>query len=545
MHKKILIGQILLIVISIGFAQVWTTRYQGPYGEDNPNAIAIDDEKNVYVTGASQGEGAGYINDFATIKYDSLGIEQWVARYNGSPTRNWRDEAMAIAVDDNGVYVTGYTSYYILDDSCDYCTIKYDKETGDTIWLRKYNGPENKCDQACAIGLDNAGNVYVTGKSKNANNDFDYLTIKYNSAGEEQWTKRYNNPTGNGWDIAYALVVDNSGNVYVTGESYDLTTYYDCVTVKYNSFGIQQWVQRYSYEGNWSDQGNAVTVDDDGNVYVTSRSVSTTSSWDYATIKYNASGTQQWVARYNGMDNNDDEPADIALDSLGNIYVTGKSGIGSFRYQFATVKYLPDGTQDWVRTYLGPANLSAEANAIAVDNQNNIIVTGRDYGSDSTAKYVTIKYLPDSTEQWIARYSTSVDHGDDWAMALCIDEDNNIYVTGSSENEDGDPDYFTLKYLPSGAGIGEIRNSKLKIQNAKLLEVNPNPARSYLAVSLQQTSNQNLKIFDISGKLVKEITTSASQSRINSVVKISLKGINPGIYFLRLGNETNKFLVIK
>ncbi len=545
MFKKILIGQILLIVITIGYAQVWTTRYQGPYGEDNPNAIAVDDLKNVYVTGASKGEGAGYINDYATIKYDSLGFEQWVARYNGSPTRNWRDEAMAIAVDDNGVYVTGYISYYILDDSCDYCTIKYDKETGDTLWLRKYNGPENKCDQACAIGLDNASNVYVTGKSKNANNDFDYLTIKYNSAGEEQWTKRYNNPTGNGWDIAYAMAVDNIGNVYVTGESYDLTTYYDCVTVKYNSFGIQQWVQRYSYEGNWSDEGHAITVDDSGNVYVTGRSVSTTSSWDYATIKYNAGGTQQWAARYNGMDNNDDEPAGIALDNLGNIYVTGKSGIGSFRYHFATVKYLPDGTQDWVRTYLGPANLSAEANAIAVDNQNNIIVTGRDYGSDSTAEYVTIKYLPDSTEQWIARYYTSVDHGDDWATAICIDEDNCIYVTGSSQNEDDDLDYLTLKYLPSGTGIGDIPNLKVKMQKAKLLEVYPNPARSNLAVSLQQTFNQNLKIFDISGKLVKEITTSASQSRINSVVKISLKGINPGIYFLRLGKETNKFLVVK
>ena len=157
MLKKILLGQILLFIITIGYGQVWTARYQGPYGQDYPNAIAVDDSKNVYVTGASQGEGAGYINDFATVKYDSLGIERWVTRYNGSPFRNWRDEAMAIAVDANGVYVTGYISYYILDDSCDYCTIKYDKETGDTIWLRKYNGPENKCDQACAIGLDNTG----------------------------------------------------------------------------------------------------------------------------------------------------------------------------------------------------------------------------------------------------------------------------------------------------------------------------------------------------------------------------------------------------
>lgn len=548
MFKKVLVGQILLIIITIGYAQVWIARYQGPYGEDNPNAIAVEDEKNIYVTGASQGEGAGFINDFATIKYDSLGIEQWVARYNGSPTRNWRDEARAIAVDANGVYVTGYISYYILEDSSDYCTIKYDKETGDTLWLRKYNGPENKCDQACAIGLDNVGNVYVTGKSKNANNDFDYLTIKYSPAGVELWTARYNNPTGDGWDIAYALAVDNLGNVYVTGESYDLTTYYDCTTVKYNSQGVQQWVRRYSYQENWSDEGNAITVDDSGNVYVTGRSVSTTTSWDYATIKYNTGGAQQWVARYHGMENYEDEPTGIALDNLGNIYVTGKSGIGSFRYQFATVKYLPDGTQDWVRTYLGPANLSAEANAIAVDNQNNICVTGRDYGSDSTAEYVTIKYLPDSTEQWIARYYTSVDHGDDWATAICVDEDNCIYVTGSSQNEDDDLDYLTLKYLPSGASIKESPNPKSKNQNSKL-SVFPNPFKTQIVIRYMPSgSSYEIKIYDISGKLVKSFFTS-HQSIVTNYCLIwdgtdnSDKRVPSGVYCIRLKTQKGSYVV--
>jgi uncharacterized delta-60 repeat protein len=540
MLKKILISQMFLIIITIGYGQVWTARYTGPFGEDYANAITVDDLKNVYVTGASQGEGAGYINDFATVKYDSLGIEQWVARYNGSPTRNWQDEARAIAVDANGVYVTGYISYYILEDSCDYCTIKYDKETGDTLWLRKYNGPVNKCDQACAIGLDSAGNVYVTGKSEGAENNFDFLTIKYSPAGVEQWTARYDNPTGNGWDMAYALAVDNSGNVYVTGSSYDLTTYYDCATVKYNSAGAQQWVQRYSYEGNWSDEGNAITVDAAGNVYVTGRSVSTTTSWDYATIKYNAGGAQQWVARYNGMENYDDEPAGIALDNSGNIYVTGKSGIGSFRYRFATVKYTPNGTQDWVKTYLGPANLSAWASAIAVDHQNNICVTGRDYGSDTTADYITIKYSPDSTEQWIARYSAGVPHGDDWATAVCIDDDNCVYVTGSSESVDGDPDYLTIKYLPSGAGIGEIRNSKLKIQNSKL-GVYPNPFRTQTVIrfTLSAQNKVSLKIYDITGKLVKSFFTSHQSPATSHCLtwngtNESGKTLPPGFYYIRL-----------
>jgi len=433
------------------FAQVdtaWVSRYIGPYGNDYANAIAVDNLKNVYVTGASQGSGAGYINDYATVKYDSLGSEKWVARYNGSPTQNRPDEARAIEVDANGVYVTGYISYHISEDSCDYCTIKYDKETGDTIWLRKYNGPADKCDQAYAIGLDGSGNVYVTGKSKDAVNGFDFLTIKYSPAGVEQWTARYDNSNGHGWDMAYALAVDNSGNVYVTGQSYDLTTYYDCVTIKYNSSGVGQWVKRYSYEGNWTDAGNAITVDDAGNVYVTGRSVSTTTSWDYATIKYNAGGTQQWVERYHGMADYNDEPAGIVLDNLGNIYVTGKSGIGPlYEYQFATVKYTSNGAQEWVKTYIGPANFSAWANAVVVDNQNNIYVTGRDYASDTTTDYVTIRYSPNGTEEWIARYSAGVPQGDDWATAICVDQDNYVYVTGCSYGSGTDWDYATIKYL--------------------------------------------------------------------------------------------------
>ena len=557
MLKRVLISQLFLIIISVGYGQEWTARYEGPYGEDYANAIAVDNSKSVYVTGASRGPGAGYINDFTTVKYDSLGIEQWVARYNGSLIQNWPDEARAIAVDANGVYVTGYISYYILDDSSDYCTIKYNKETGDTLWMRTYSGPQDKCDQAYAIALDDDGNVYVTGKSEGTGTDFDFLTIKYNTDGVEQWTTRYDNPTGNGWDIAYALAVDNSGNVYVTGESYDPISYYDCVTIKYNSLGVQQWVQRYSYEDNWSDEGNAITVDDVGNVCVTGRSVSSATSWDYATIKYNAGGTQQWAKRYHGMANYSDEPTGIALDNLGNVYVSGKSGIDPlFRYQFATVKYTSNGVQDWVKTYIGPANLSAGANAVVADHQNNICVTGLDYTSDTTAEYVTIKYLPNSIEEWIARYSAGVVQGDDWATAACVDQDNHVYVTGCSESMDGNPDYLTIKYSPSGPGIYECKHNF--VMKNKLLQITPNPFPNQVNIEWQipdelvKKGAVNLCIYDIAGELVKQfnpITDKPSNRVTWDGTNNSNKKLPSGVYFVKLRagdySATEKLLLIK
>jgi YVTN family beta-propeller protein len=78
------------------------------------------------------------------------------------------------------------------------------------------------------------------------------------------------------------------------------------------------------------------------------------------------------------------------------------------------------------------------------------------------------------------------------------------------------------------------------------LEIYPNPARAYLAIRLPQAADrQTLKIFDVSGKLVKVADEVTSPQSHKQEVRISLKGIKPGIYFLRLDKETKKFLIVK
>lgn len=109
----------------------------------------------------------------------------------------------------------------------------------DTAWVRRYNGPGNGEDDAVAIAVDGNGNVYVTGYSLSST-DYDYATIKYNANGDTLWTRRYNGP-GNGSDEASAIAVDSNGNVYVTGYSIGSGTNNDFATIKYNSLGIQQW----------------------------------------------------------------------------------------------------------------------------------------------------------------------------------------------------------------------------------------------------------------------------------------------------------------
>jgi len=146
------------------------------------------------------------------------------------------------------------------------------------------------------------------------------------------------------WDGAGAIAVDAAGNVYVTGTSYGSGTWADYATIKYNASGVQQWVARYNGPGNDWDAPRDIAVDAAGNVYVTGQSVGSGTSADYATIKYNASGVEQCVARYNGPENSSDYAVAIAVDGAGNVYVTGTSE-GSSWSVFTTIKYMQLPTQ--------------------------------------------------------------------------------------------------------------------------------------------------------------------------------------------------------
>ena len=67
----------------------------------------------------------------------------------------------------------------------DYATIKYDSD-GRTQWIARYNGLAAGDDEATALALDGAGNVYVTGAGTNPDDgSYDYVTIKYDRAGDE------------------------------------------------------------------------------------------------------------------------------------------------------------------------------------------------------------------------------------------------------------------------------------------------------------------------------------------------------------------------
>jgi uncharacterized delta-60 repeat protein len=446
MAKLILTSLFILFFNFPLFAQsvdtAWVRRYNGPGNSyDEASAIALDGSGNVYVTGESCGSGTS--SDYTTVKYDSLGNQLWVQRYNG-PGNDW-DGAYAIALDSSGnVYVTGES--WGSGTERDYATVKYDTD-GNQLWVQRYNGPGNDWDGAYAIALDSSGNIYVTGYSYGSGTWVDYATVKYDSLGNQLWVQRYNGP-GNYWDGAYAIALDSSGNVYVTGRSMGSGTSADYATVKYDSLGNQLWVQRYNGPGIYSwDEAYAIALDGSGNIYVTGYSYGNGTDYDYATVKYDPDGNQLWVQRYNGPANHVDWAYAIAVDGSGTVYVTGMSEGSGTSDDYATVKYDSLGNQLWVQRYNGPPNFGDMAHAIALDSSDNVYVTGTSRGSSGTSDdYATIKYDPDGNQLSVQRYNGPGNY-DDRAYAIALDSSGNVYVTGYSYGSGTDRDYATIKYF--------------------------------------------------------------------------------------------------
>jgi len=425
-------------------AQEWLARYDGSgSGTDWPLAMAIDESGNVYVTGESYGSDTD--QDYATIKYcPDSNIPAWIKRYNGS--WNKRDVARAITLDGLGnIIVTGL----VLDSATkeDYVTIKYDPD-GNEIWVATYNGPDDNQDEPYAVEVDDFNNIYVTGKSRDSSTYEDYATIKYNSDSNiPVWVARYNGP-GNYDDGAKGIAVDSSGNVYVTGTSYGSGTSWDYATIKYSpDSNIPVWVARYNGPDNGADSATAIATDYVGNVYVTGTSAGYGTGVDYTTIKYSPdSNVPVWIVRYNGPAGSGyDNVRAMVVDTVGNVYVTGQSdGVGTDN-DYATIKYDPNGTEVWVARYNGPDNDYEEAEDLAVDTAGNVYVTGRSKGSGTHYDFATVKYDPNGNEVWVERYNGP---GDDWDVphAMVVGASGNVYVTGNSIGSGTGSDYATIKY---------------------------------------------------------------------------------------------------
>lgn len=370
---------------------LWENTYAGSAtGTDYGYALAVDQNGNAYVAGFGNGTNPATYDIFV-LKYDADGNSVWTQRWT-SPITNYSAYAYSIAVDNQGnVFTTGFMSDGFTDG--EFITLKFNS-AGDLQWATPYNGSPSSIDYANCIVVDGDGNSYITGWSGGANNLYDITTIKYDPDGNELWVERYNG-TADDNDYGYWLALDPSGNVYVTGQSVEIGSDNDITTIKYSPNGDVLWTKHYNGPGNGFDAGQAIAVDNDGNAYVTGNHTTET-GLECVTLKYSAAGDLLWTASFNGPDASGGVFISIALDDSANAYVSGFVFSGGAT-DFATVKYDTNGIEQWAQLYSGPGNSYDGTYAIAVDNNRNVLVAGYSTGNGTDYDYTTIKYSQSGT----------------------------------------------------------------------------------------------------------------------------------------------------
>ncbi|MEO0085396.1 MAG: hypothetical protein ABIK37_02055 [candidate division WOR-3 bacterium] len=350
-------------------------------------AIGLDSPGNVYVTGTSYGSVQHIqVCDYVVVKYRPTGEQVWTARYSHSPDTfySW-DGAKAACVDAAGnVYVTGRS--YDTETGGDCATVKFDS-AGTLLWSARWHGGGSiyVVDKGNAVTTDRLGNVYVAGVARGG---LHLPTFKYSPDGDLLWAAVDSASGG-----AVAVAVDPVGNVYsfgtsgIEGEDF----YY---LVKFDSSGRKLWAT--SYDGGGDDRAYAMVMDDSAGIYVTGLSDGPGTRWDLCTVKWDSAGNRLWVARYDHA-RSGDIGEDLATDGK-YVYTVGTcldSNITTHNMCFVTCDAVT-GAILWAAPYRYPGTANGDATAVAIGPDGCVHATGCCYDS-ITADYVTLKYTPSGT----------------------------------------------------------------------------------------------------------------------------------------------------
>lgn len=497
----------------------------------------IDNSSNCYVT--------GYVNvyswsrkDIVTIKYNPLGDTAWVRTYNGSA--NSDDEGTAITVDGQGnVYVAGYVTLTLKYK--DMILLKYNS-SGTLLWARSYGitGLYME-DRALGIALDASNSIYVTGYGTGSTGNKSIVISKYDTDGNKKWTK-LENGTSNYSAEGYGIVVDNAGNIIVTGYVTSQNNWEDIILNKYNSSGTLIWSTTYN-NSNYNDEDKAwgIVVDTDNNIYVSGHTTLDyySGNTDAITLKFNSSGALLWESTFGGNGNEGDKAWGIVVDTDGSVYIGGYTTDAYQNQNYLTVKYNSAGARQWHAEYNGTGNGEDYATAIGLVNINgskSVIVTGASWGTDNNHDYATVRYNSLTGSQTSANRYSMTGASDDVATDLAI-VNNIVCITGFSElifdNSSNSSSMVTqnLKYGNSS----ELNSTNSVPVNFGLGQNFPNPFNPSTTIefSIPNESGVKLRIYDLLGKqvdvLVDQVLTSGAHS-----ITFNASRLSSGIYFYEI-----------
>jgi uncharacterized repeat protein (TIGR01451 family) len=382
-------------------------------------------------------------------------------------------------------------------------------------------------DGANALAVDSSGNAYITGYTQSPNlprsssspfqgglnGPGDAFVAKINAAGTALIYTTYLGGSGN--DQGAGIAVDSAGDIYISGEttstdfpivgigpSNGLSTTYqggntDGFVSVLNSSGNFLVFSGY-LGGSGDDVARALTLDGNGNIYVTGYTNSTTltgitsessqpanaGGYDAFITKLTTTGAILYCTFFGGS--GDDQAYGIALDSTGNPYIAGQTTSPSL----PSSSTLRHGSQDaFVAEFsassgspIAAMNIGGSAIqsafALAIDSSNEVYLTGTTTSTDFPVTaplqasngggydaFVTTLQPNSGSPGWTVVFSTFLGgSGDDAGYSIAVAQSGNIYVAGYTESSNflpglpsqpaPGPNTFVVKLAPAGNESG-------------------------------------------------------------------------------------------
>lgn len=417
-------------------------RYFNGTSSGNDGLARIEFSGNsVYTVGSTWG-GLSNLYDFLCLKYDVSGNLQWTGTWNNA---NLMDAAIRVKVKNNKVSVTGGSQ--VNSFNYKYAVANFDVATGTFINAHTSGGNQAIAfDQVTDMQMDANGNIFITGGVMNNGQGYDFRTEMLDATLTSQWAMEFNGTAGLD-DMASSLALDGQGNVIVTGYSTTLTQGKNYVTIKYDPNGNLQWQKTFNGTDNKNDSAAAVVVNAANEIYVTGTSAHD-STYNYYTLKYDASGNLIWEIGFNGFADGTDVAFDLALAGYGSIVVIGQSEFVPGKFKYTTVKYIeksityPDDT------------ITSTSTVVFTRNNGQVVDTGGNQRSE--IKYYTLctsprVYFMDTTVSYLyARIDTSTSNNDSIVRVdqKFIGANQNLKVYSTDER----PEYynFYLGHIPEG-----------------------------------------------------------------------------------------------
>ncbi len=371
--------------------------------------------------------------------------ENWVFTYDGPGPNDEAEQAYSIFYGiDGNIYAAGFISIGAV--AWDICVVSL-TAAGDTNWTYQYD--VGFMDWAFSIVQGSDYNIYVAGFiTDNVTYDEDFFVMSLNSTtGDTNWTYRYNGP-GYANDEAASVVYGLDGNVYAAGFSTGSGTLEDLTVISLDpATGNANWIYRYNGSGNLDDEAWSIVYGADGNLYAAGYSTGSTAQKDFLVMGLDPStGDTTWTYQYNRPEDLDDEAKSVFYGADGKVYAAGYS-TGSVTQRDFMVMSLDPSTGDtaWTYLYNGPVDLNDEAWSVVYGADGNVYAAGYSRGSGTQQDFMVISLDTSTVDTtWIFLYNGPGNAVDE-ARSVVYGLNGDIYAAGCVTGSDTYKDFAIVR----------------------------------------------------------------------------------------------------